>query len=967
MEPQRIHDILETAVQSTPTKGLVIYPQGDTNSAIEISYRDLFEKARQYGLLLKYINGYRLGAPVVIYLNDHLDTLFWFWATIYADGIPTILPPFSNIAVQKDSQIEGLVKTLEQPFAITRQGMLDVFQGHVGLQLHTIESLLAQKKDTLRPDNVPILGKPREDDLAMLMLTSGSTGNAKAVRLTHKQVIAAVKGKAFFRRLPAGKPFLNWIGLDHVASMVEIHLPAMFLGEDQVHVQAVDVVSTPTLFLDLLSRHQVARTFAPNFFMAKLISTVRPEGEATLHEDWNLRSLTWMGSGGEANDVDVSVGLTSLFKKCGARPDVIVPGFGMTETCAGCIYNLDCPRYDIEQQNVFTSLGECIPGAQMRVTVPSEHACLDCCNCRRLAEPNEPGSLEVQGAVVFDGYYNNPLATAEAFAAGNWFKTGDQAIVDYKGRLQMIGRAKETLNINGVKHLPQDIEGEIEQALPPDTVSRIVCFPFRLHGAQTESICIAYLANERRTALPYLTIHDLIVQRVMLQTGTQARVLALDNETSLPKSTLGKVSRAKMRSMLESGLFADQICLYDERLASSRLNLISYTRGREMVMTEAERLLLEDFAIVLGTKQAWQVDAHIFDLGATSIDLIRLKMRVGSRLGMEIPILTLMMNPSARMLAAALQSFILSPDSTSDIGSAPDSGSESLQSSITYNPVVTLRSSSPGASKTPLWLIHPGVGEVLVFLGLVQHLSDRPVHALRARGFEPGEVYFSSIEEAVEVYYSAVIRMQPAGPYALAGYSYGSMLAFELAKRLEREGSEVRFLGCFNLPPHIKWRMRQLSWAACLLNLSYFLSLVNEDEAGDMEPSIEALDASGDREGALRTVLARCDAERLAELQLSSEALQNWAMLAHKLQAMARDYEPQGSVAVMDVFHAIPLREAAKDRDDWVTNHLGKWREFVRTEPGFHAVGGAHYTMLGAEHVQSFVVKLSETLSERGL
>ena len=56
-----------------------------------------------------------------------------------------------------------------------------------------------------------------------------------------------------------------------------------------------------------------------------------------------------------------------------------------------------------------------------------------------------------------------------------------------------------------------------------------------------------------------------------------------------------------------------------------------------------------------------------------------------------------------------------------------------------YNPVVTLQYNG---SKTPLWLIHPGIGEILVFLGLVQYFPDRQIHALRTRGFNPGEKPF---------------------------------------------------------------------------------------------------------------------------------------------------------------------------------------------------------------------------------
>lgn len=54
-------------------------------------------------------------------------------------------------------------------------------------------------------------------------------------------------------------------------------------------------------------------------------------------------------------------------------------------------------------------------------------------------------------------------------------------------------------------------------------------------------------------------------------------------------------------------------------------------------------------------------------------------------------------------------------------------------------------------------------------------------------------------------------KRQPKGPYAIAGYSYGAMLAFEVSKRLEADGDQVRYCGSWKLPPHIKERMRQLT------------------------------------------------------------------------------------------------------------------------------------------------------------
>lgn len=280
--------------------------------------------------------------------------------------------------------------------------------------------------------------------------------------------------------------------------------------------------------------------------------------------------------------------------------------------------------------------------------------------------------------------------------------------------------------------------------------------------------------------------------------------------------------------------------------------------------------------------------------------------------------------------------------------------------SIEYSPVVKLQHEG---FKTPLWLVHPGVGEVLVFLNLAKHLTDRPIYALRARGFNAGETYFGSIQEAVTTYHAAIKATQPTGPYAIAGYSYGTMLAFETVKVLERNGDEVRFLGSFNLPPHIRHRMSQLIWSECVLHLSYFLDLISEATAGELSAPLQSLS----REEALAHIVEIANPARMTELALTSEALGNWANLAFALQGIAREYEPSGTAAAIDVFFATPLKAVAQSKREWVEGPLSKWRDFVRGQPRFHEVDGAHYTMIGPDHVKKFAMKLKIVLESRGV
>ena len=942
-----LQDILHRGAESTAPRGMVFYAPGNVNirnPTQQVTYSELLAQAATNSCLLRHLQGFQAGQPVLLHLQDHWDTILWFWSVVLTGGLPTLSSPFSNVDEHRRQHIFALSSLLQSPICITREESLPAFDGHHSFRLCTVESLVARTNDYLNGITNTVTATATEKP-ALLMLTSGSSGNAKAVELTYRQVLAAITGKAGVRQLPKDGAFLNWIGLDHVASLVEMHLQALWLGVDQVHVPASTVASEPTLFLDLLSYYRVSRSFAPNFFLARLVSELKQLSDAPPHK-WNLSTLTVLASGGETNAVTTCVEATALLQTYGAREDVITPGFGMTETCAGSIYNLECPRYDVAHNLVSASLGQCMHGIEMRVTVA--------------------GDLEVRGDAVFGSYYRNPAATAEAFTSDGWFRTGDLATIDTNGNLHLTGRAKDIININGVKFETTDVQTAVDQALGA-LVSRVIVFPARAPDAPTEQVVVAYIPKSWPLGDDdVVTIGVLAVKACIMSTGARPLVFPVGEKAAclLPMTTLGKISRAKMRSLFEEGFFSadEEHC----KSALSRVTLAQQQRGASgPPPTEAESLVLEDFVATLpSVKGHLGTATSIFSVGFTSMDLIRLKHRLDARLGISVPVITLLKHPTARSLAAALRL----GDSARPRASSDNVGE--------YDPVVSLVvPPTEEAAKTPLWLVHPGVGEVLVFLNLSHHLArlesrSRPVYALRARGFEPGQQLFANITDTVTSYIAAIRRHQPKGPYALAGYSYGTMLAFEIAKVLQASrNQQVLFLGSFNLPPHIKHRMRQLNWNMCLLHLASFLGVITPEHADEVEfssaiPNYRTLL----KDQALTEILTAADETRLDELGLTRESLSRWVEVAYGLQSMAVDYEPSGSVKSMDVFHAIPLRTAAASREEWVNVHLKGWEKFCDPTAGgvrFHEVKGEHYTMIGPEFVEGFAGSLVAALAKR--
>ena len=927
---RNLFSLFRSRVQTHAQKQFIFYLPGQLKAEpLSISYSEFFSRVeRVAGQLLTLCHA--PGCIFLLHFNTHYDNLLYFWAVTCAGFTPAMSSPSSANIDHRRAHLLHLRTLLNDPICFTRQVLAAEFSCQNALKVIPVEDLPpVEGKPWLEIDgsSQPLSqGQFKDDvDVAALMLTSGSTGHSKAVCLTHKQILKSIQGKCEALGTSSETIFFNWIGADHVACLTEMHGHGLWVGTDQVYAQAADVVADPLSFWNIVCKHRVAHTFAPNFFLASLLRALTSAEGSSLLQQTDASALRIIVTGGEANVVDTCLALSKLLQASGIPINCLKPAFGMTETCGGSIYSHLFPQHDVLQGYDFASVGKCINGMQMRVVDDDG---------KTLPQGTEAiGNLEVSGPVIFAQYLNNEKATKSSFR-GEWFMTGDQATIDSSGQLCLTGRTKELLIINGVNYSPTAIEAALEN-IEGVVPSFVLVLPYRPKNAETEGLCVLYLPsyNEDDTDAREST-NNAISSAVLLQVGIRPLIIPVDKSV-LQKTTLGKLPRGRLSRALHSGDLDHFQHSNEDQMARHR------AANFEAPSNATEQLIIDTFlkTLQIGNLQIG-ITTDLFAMGINSIDLIKIKQRLQSGLGRaDIPTITIISNPTARGLAKALRT--------------PE------EPVLGYNPLVAL---SSRGSKAPLWLIHPGVGEVLIFLALASYIKDRPVYAMRARGFEAGELPFANSEEIISTYLTVIKQTQKHGPYAIAGYSFGSMIAFELAKRL-RQTDEVRFLGVFNLPPHIKMRMRQLDWPKCLLHLCYFLNFFSEEYAHRMYPLLQ----QQTREETLQHILDVTPPERLVELGLDAAKLRNWANVAFGLQSSAVDYEPSGEVDCLDVFCAVPLPEVAKNMDDWIEKHLSKWRDFSSEEPCFHRVDGAHYTMISPTHVHTFQKTLKMALEQRGI
>lgn len=274
-----------------------------------------------------------------------------------------------------------------------------------------------------------------------IIYTSGTTGQPKGVLLTHDMLTRTAFGAAYARAFEDGRRVLFSLPMYHVFGYGEGLLAVCWAGGAIIP----QVRFEPVAMLAAIERHRATDVLLiPTMSLAVL--------EAASSTAFDLSSLkSALASGGRAPERI----WRALFEVLGV--DEITTGYGMTETTASAA--VTAPDDPIEQ--IMTTNGrmrDCGPAGDptihrrlvtYRVVDPATGAAL---------ASGQAGELVCKGPGVTRGYYNKPEASAAAFDAEGWFKTGDLGRIDDHGYISLIGRTKESYRCGGELVLPSEIE-----------------------------------------------------------------------------------------------------------------------------------------------------------------------------------------------------------------------------------------------------------------------------------------------------------------------------------------------------------------------------------------------------------------------------------------------------------------------------------------------------------------------------
>jgi acyl transferase domain-containing protein/acyl-CoA synthetase (AMP-forming)/AMP-acid ligase II/acyl carrier protein len=618
--PATLGEVLQQAAQ---TKTGIRYLRANGTESFQ-SYKELLEQAqcilgglRELGLTSQDI--------VILQLQDSQDFLSAFWACLLGGfvPVPTAAAPNYTADNSKANALNQILQLVKSPTILSDWDLARVIQSFVSLEEQTvpIESLKTHK-----PDQSFYRGQP--DELALLLPTSGSTGTPKGVMLSARNLLVSAYGMSTVNCLSRRDITLNWMPLEHVASLVMFHFTEVYLGCQQIHVANEIVLQNPLKWLDLIEHYRVTATWAPNF----AYGLVNEQAETIRQRHWDLSSIRWMGNGAEAVVGQTTRRFLELLAPHNLATATVSPGYGMSETCSGIVHS---HQFSLESdKDAFVEVGSPIPGLSVRV-VDEQH---------RLVEEGTVGLVQVKGATVTSGYYQRPDLNAEVFTEDGWFNTGDLGFLQEK-KLTITGRQKEAIVINGTNCSNHDIEAAVEE-LSGVEVSYTAACSVRERSDATERLAI-FFSSSTSEDKALLELLKAVRRKVISTVGVSPDYLIPVAQAEIPKTVIGKIQRRQLSQRFEAGEF-DAILQRVDRLVREHT-----AAGQDLPHAGLEQQIAQIWEDVLNITSVGIHD-NFFELGGNSLRLMQVLHHLQEQLGQSISVVDLFQSPTIETLAQHL-------------------------------------------------------------------------------------------------------------------------------------------------------------------------------------------------------------------------------------------------------------------------------------------------------------------------
>ena len=575
-------DLLRLRAELRPDGLPHVFSADGEGEGERLSHRGLDHGARTVAAGL--VGRCSAGDRALLLYPPGLDFNRAFWGCLYAGviGIPVAPPQLSKLEaglarLRSITANSGARVLLTTAAVAERLGeALPLVGGFEGLRIVATDQLDGAAADDWSP--VRITG----DSVAYLQYSSGSTGDPKGVVLTHANVLAnlAVIGRAL-RATPESRGVV-WLPTFHdmgLLSAVTLPVAADFTVWQ---MSPLAFVQRPLRWLRMISQVGATHSVAPNFAYDLCARRISAEQAAELSlSRWQVALC-----GAEPVQPQTLTRFAEAFAAAGFRRETLFPCFGLAEATlmvtggpagSGVRTLLAEPEAlkegritavsEADRGRALVASGEILDGLEVRIA--------DGDTLEPLPE-GEVGEIFVAGDSVAAGYWNNPVATEEAFGlglggrTGSFLRTGDLGFLR-DGQLWVTGRRKDLIIVDGGNHYPQDIEFSAASSHPAVRANGCAAFQDEDEEGAGLVLVVEVDSRYRVTADPVAAVDERIVEaaeltRTVRQAVSAAHQLRVDRlylvkPRTIPLTSSGKIQRHACRELAASGRLADRSVL----------------------------------------------------------------------------------------------------------------------------------------------------------------------------------------------------------------------------------------------------------------------------------------------------------------------------------------------------------------------------------------------------------------------
>ncbi|MEZ5708364.1 MAG: fatty acyl-AMP ligase [Blastomonas sp.] len=498
-------------------------------------------------------NGVKPGDRIAIVAETSPEFAALFFGSIYAGAWPTPLPLPTSFG-GKDNYIDQLTVQIRSadpgflfyPSELAEMGAEAARQcgvrGEDWSSFEQTEALVAP------------LPQADPDDICYLQYSSGSTRFPHGVAVTHRALLSNTAAHAHGMHMCETDRCISWLPWYHDMGLVGCLLSMVCNQISTDYLKTEDFARRPLAWLDLISRNKgTSCSYSPTFGYD--ICARRIGSQSKVAERFDLSRWRIAGNGADMIRPDVMQSFVDAFADAGFDARNFLPSYGLAESTLAV--TLMPPGEGIVVDLVEESR---LSGAPVDASRPKRYRAIVNCGKAvlgmdleirdskgKVLSDHEIGKVWTRGSSVMHSYFRDEDSTTACMVDG-WLDTGDMGYM-IDGYLYIVGRAKDMIIINGKNHWPQDIEWAVEQ-LPGFKSGDIAAFSITTPaGEEAPAVlvqCRTTDEGERRR------LRDEIRDKVRSITGMNC-VIELVPPRTLPRTSSGKLSRAKARNLYLSG------------------------------------------------------------------------------------------------------------------------------------------------------------------------------------------------------------------------------------------------------------------------------------------------------------------------------------------------------------------------------------------------------------------------------